>query len=169
MLSRIGMRDNPIHHGRGKNTPVSGEYFLTLTIDRTHQLCGESKFTLNTEYTSSMRGQRLVKRKQLQRDIKFWVVKKKTNRADGFSACSTQLWDDAKQSRLRSNMFQNYVHVSPQSHQLPPVAPSFPRFKKTHTHQHPNFKLLQWQPNIWQTICHLIFHSNKATHWTVTA
>lgn len=65
--------------------------------------------------------------------------KKKTNRADGFSACSTQLWDDAKQSRLRSNMFQNYVHVSPQCHQLPPVAPSFPRFKKTHTHQHPNF------------------------------
>ena len=40
MLSRIGMRDNPIHHGPGKNTPVSGEYFLTLTIDRTHQLCG---------------------------------------------------------------------------------------------------------------------------------
>ena len=163
------MRDKPIHHGPGKNTPVSGEYFLTLTIDRTHQLCWGSKYTLNTEYTSSMRGQRLVKRKQLQRDIKFWVVKKKTNRADGFSACSTQLWDDAKQSRLRSNIFQNYVHVSPQSHQLPPVAQSFPRFKKTHTHQHPNFKLLQWQPNIWQTICHLIFHSNKATHWTVTA
>lgn len=36
-----------------------------------------SKYTLSTEYTSSMRGQRLVKRKQLQRDIKFWVVKKK--------------------------------------------------------------------------------------------